>query len=372
MKIPAFETEHFFSRYEFSAPYLLSVSDCESMTLKELLDLAGVSLDEFGRQWLGYTESQGLPALREAIAAACEGITAAAVVVLNSPVEGIYVTMRALLGPTDEAVILTPCYDTLLNLTTHICGRVRQWRLEPAKGKWELDLDALDRLLTSRTRLVGVNFPHNPTGFLPSEDLWRALVDRLRSRGIWLFSDEMYRGLEPQGTSTLPSACEMYERSIVLSGLSKAFGLPGLRCGWVIVPDRALRDDLINWKYYTSICPPAPSERLALAALSIRDELVRRSRTRIAANLALAEPFFERWRSFFDWRAPQAGPVALAGIDVPSATRYCHSLASTQGIVLLPAAFMHATDDHVRFGFGRAGFAEALSRYDEVLTGATE
>jgi aspartate/methionine/tyrosine aminotransferase len=367
VKIAPFATEQFYALYEFNTPHLLSVSDCETVTVGELLRIAGTSLDDLGALRLGYTESQGHPDLRAAIASTYERVSADEVVVLTSPVEGIYLTMQALLDPGDEAIVLMPAYDSLKNVAEHICGSVHAWELIPTATGWRLDFDALEQMMSDETQLIVVNFPHNPTGYLPSADEFATLIDIARWHNTWLFSDEMYRGLEFSGAETLPSAADLYERSVVLSGLSKAYGLPGLRAGWLIVRNDIARHDLINWKHYTTICPPAPSEFLAMAALAAREQLIARSNSTIVENLQLVESFFERWRDFFTWRPPQAGSVALVGVDVPSATEYCHELARTAGVLLLPSSCMGYGDKHVRFGFGRAAFPAALQHYEGHL-----
>lgn len=367
MKIIPFETEHFFARYEFSTPYLLSVSDCESMTVGELLDISRWDGQRLTGLRLGYTESQGNPELRAAVARDYEIVTDDDVIILGSPIEGIYLTLRALLEPDDQAIVLTPAYDALINVTEHICQDVRRWPLRAADGGWQLDFELLGQLISDDTRLIIVNFPHNPTGFLPSHEEFAQLIEIARGRGIWLYCDEIYRGLEYQPGDRLSSAADLYENSVVLSGLSKTHGLPGLRSGWLVVRDEKIRQDLINWKHYTSICPPAPSEILALAALESGSRLPDRSRSIIKDNLTFANQFFSRWEGFFRWIPPQAGSVALVGIDVPSATSYCHDLARDAGVLLLPSKFMGYDDYHVRFGFGRRSFSEALDHYDEYL-----
>ena len=241
--------------------------------------------------------------------------------------------------------------------------------MRPTPGGWEVDPAELARLLRPDTRLIIVNFPHNPTGYLPSAETLAALLDIARGHGAWLLCDEMYRGLETLSADRLASAADGYERAIVLSGLSKTHGLPGLRVGWLIVRDAATRAALINWKHYTTICPPAPSERLALAALQAHAPLVERSRGIIATNLQLAEAFFARHAARFDWRPPRAGSVALVGLDAPSATDTCHALARDAGVLLLPGPCLGADDHSVRFGFGRVGFRAALEQYDRYLNG---
>ena len=365
--LPPFETEHFYAQYEFSSPYPLSVSDCETLSVRELLALAGQSLEDLGGLELGYTESQGNPALRQAIADTYENVSADEVIVLATPIEGIYLTFRTLLQPEDEVIVLTPAYDALLNLPAHL-GTVKPWALNATDDGWALNFAALETLLTSKTRLIVVNFPHNPTGFLPTEKEFGKLLELAEQRGIWIYSDEMYRGLEFGTAPQLPSACDRYERSVVLSGLSKTYGLPGLRAGWLVVKDAELRASLMNYKMYTSICPPAPVEYLAQIALSIEDKLVERNKVIVRENLKLAHPFFEKWSELFTWRPPLAGSVALVEVDVTSATEFCHILVQEAGVVLLPSAFMGFPDKFVRFGFGRKSFATGLEAFDQYLT----
>ena len=365
--LPPFETERFYAQYEFSAPYPLSVSDCETLSVRALLELAGQRLDDLGKLRLGYTESQGNPELRQAIAETYKDVAADEVIVLATPIEGIYLTFRTLLEPGDEAIVLTPAYDALLNLPAHL-GQVKPWVLDATDDGWALDFEALEASLTSKTKLIVVNFPHNPTGFLPTEQEFTRLLELAQKRGIWVYSDEMYRGLEWGATPQLPSACERFERSVVLSGLSKTHGLPGLRAGWLVVKDAELREKILNYKLYTSICPPAPVEYLTQVALSVEDKLVTRNRKIVRDNLQLAQPFFERWSELFTWRPPLAGSVALVEVDVTSATEFCHILVQEAGVVLLPSAFMGFPDRYVRFGFGRRHFATGLEAFDQYLT----
>jgi aspartate/methionine/tyrosine aminotransferase len=152
-----------------------------------------------------------------------------------------------------------------------------------------------------------------------------------------------------------------------LAGLSKTHGLPGLRAGWLVSHDEELRARLMNWKFYTSICPPAPTELLAMMALKTGEQIIDRNRRIVKENVEIAESFFKRWSKFFDWRPPMAGSVALVGVQVPSATDYCHELAREVGVLLLPSPYLGYDDRHVRFGFGRKSFPEALAKYDHHL-----
>lgn len=367
MQIAPFTIEQFFAIYEFTTPYILCASDCESLTIGELLELAHWPPNALDNLYLGYTEAPGSPPLRQQIAGHYSQVKPDDVVVVTAPEEGIFLTMHTLLEPGDHVVVLTPAYDSLLNLALHVSGNVGRWEIEAGNGRWQLNLDRLESLVTDQTRLIIVNFPHNPTGYLPTPAEFQAIVEIARRHNAWLFCDEMYRGLERPGQSSLPSAVSLYEKAIILSGLSKAHGLPGLRSGWLVIRDAELREQLINWKHYTTICPPAPSERLALAALDAEEQLIERNQTIIAENLALADAFFARWPELFVWRPPQAGSVALVGINVPSATEYCRQLAADIGVLLLPSSCLGYGDGHIRLGLGRHNFAEGLAHYERYL-----
>jgi aspartate/methionine/tyrosine aminotransferase len=292
---------------------------------------------------------------------------------LSAPEEGIFLTMHALLEPGDEVVVLTPCYDSLANVAEYLGCRVRRWSLveneEPADGMggWHLDPGALERLVTARTKLVIANFPHNPTGYLPAEDEWRHIIEIVEGVSAWLFSDEMYRGLEYDAAARLPSGCDIYGRAITLSGLSKTYGLPGLRAGWLALQDESLRERILGWKDYTTICSSAPSEALTEIALRAGVQLAERSLGIIGNNLALADPFFARWRGIFRWNRPQAGSVALVGLQGESAHEFNDRLVAESGVLLLPSTGLGFGDGHVRFGFGRLSFAEGLEQLDRYL-----
>jgi aspartate/methionine/tyrosine aminotransferase len=373
MDIKPFRIERFFAVHEFTAPYLLCASDCESLTVDELLNLAGVSWESIGQLWLGYTESQGAPALREQIADMYASVRPEQVIGLSAPEEGIFLTMHALLEPGDEVVVLTPCYDSLANVAEYLGCRLVRWVLkeaeEPVDGPagWQLDIDELERLVTPRTKLVIANFPHNPTGYLPSHDEWRTIVQAVARAGVWLFSDEMYRGLEYDPAARLSSGCDLYERAITLGGLSKTYGLPGLRCGWLALQDTSLRDRILGWKDYTTICASAPSEALAQIALQVSEKLAERSLGIVQHNLELADPFFARWRAIFRWNRPQAGSVAFVGLRDRSAQAFSNQLMTEQGVLLLPGPSMGFDDHHVRLGLGRLSFPEGLEQLDSYL-----
>lgn len=363
MSLPRFETELYYAEYEFTSPHLLSVSDCQSISVGELLQSADVDPDELLSQTLNYTESQGNPRLRQRICERYEGLSPDQVLLLNSPIEGLYLLSKVFTGRT---VVLLPAYDALKNLPQNAVG----WKLRAAEGRWELDWEALEELAREPVELLVVNFPHNPTGFLPSAEEWERLVKWARDRDVWLFCDEMYRGL-PLRHPGLPSVVEVYEKGITLNGLSKPQGLPGLRAGWLISRDSEKLKQLFDLRLYTSICTATPVEFLAEVALRVEAQLLERSRALVQRNVALADEFFTR-RPEFGWRPPLGGSVALVELpDGIGAEAYCRKLAAEKGIVLLPSSFLGIEDRFVRFGFGRENFSQALDAYDEFLTASS-
>ncbi|WP_369926788.1 aminotransferase class I/II-fold pyridoxal phosphate-dependent enzyme [Xanthomonas sp. NCPPB 2632] len=368
--LPDFRLETYFSRWEFRARHNLAASDAQSMTLSALLELAEpADRIAFESLSLGYTQTYGEPALREAIAATYEQRQAADVLCFAGAEEGIYVAMRVLLEPGDHAIVVTPNYQSAETVPAAICA-VTGMALDP-DDNWSLDIDAVAAAIQPNTRLVSINFPHNPTGKILERERFDALVALCRRHGIWLFSDEVYRGLGASGSVHLPHVADVYERGISLGVMSKAYGLPGLRIGWIACADRSLLQRMERYKHYTSICNAGPSEHLALIALKAANVILERQRGLLDANLALLDTFFATWRDRFTWYRPDGGCIAyprylgLEGVDA-----FAESLVEETGVLLLPATHYRSTltptpTDRFRIGFGRADLAEGL----DVLSG---
>ncbi len=366
--MPPFKLERYFDRYEFSAPYLLSSSDCESLHLDELLSMAS---PDTRRLWeglsLGYTESPGHPLLRAEIATLYQGFTANDVLVM-APEEAIYIFMRTFLSPGDEVVAVAPAYQSLHEVARAIGCRVVLWPLALTEKGWTADLDLLERLLTPQTRLLVLNFPHNPTGCLLSPPELEAILAAAARLGITVFSDEMYRLLELDPSQRLPAVCEAYERGVSLSGMSKVYGLPGLRIGWLATKIPGLRARWQQYKDYTTICSSAPSEILALVGLQARERLVARSLAIIRPNQALAEAFCARHPTLFRWLPPQAGSVAFPQWTGPGTVDgFCQDMVDRQGVMVLPGSQFDYPGPHFRVGLGRRSFAQALEKVENGL-----
>lgn len=287
MNLPPFRIEQYYERHEFTTRYMVSSSDCESWTLQELLSLEPDTLERLLAIRCGYTESRGAPELRRAIAATYQTIDADEVVVTTCAEEAIFLVYHALLSPDDHAVIETPCYESALQLARSTGAAVGEWHRVHADG-WAHDLDALGHLLQPSTRVLYINQPHNPTGTLMSRSTFDRVAGLAQELRITLFSDEVYRGLEHDPADQLPAACDRDQHAVSLGSVSKSYGLPGLRIGWIASHDETLRRKVIDLKHYTTICASAPSEELSALALRHGPELLARNGGIVRRNLGVA------------------------------------------------------------------------------------
>jgi aspartate/methionine/tyrosine aminotransferase len=367
MQLPPFKLERYFAKYEFTTQYLLSSSDCESMTIGELLALEPEAEAQFHRHWLGYTESQGSPTLRRAISQIYSTIQPHEVLVHTGAEEAIFLFMHAALQAGDHVIVHFPCYQSLLDVARGIGCEVTVWRASEQEG-WALDFTELERNIRSNTRAIVLNSPHNPTGYLMSQELF-AEVNRLAiENGLILFSDEVYRESEYDPADRLPAACDGNELAISLGVLSKTYGLPGLRIGWIATHNAEIYNKMAMLKDYTTICNSAPSEFLAELALRHRDELARRSVVLIASNLRILDEFFSHHADRVSWIRPKAGPIAFPRLIGEDVETFCHDLVSKANVLLLPGSIFDDDENHLRIGFGRRNVPEAIARLDEFLS----
>jgi aspartate/methionine/tyrosine aminotransferase len=366
VEIRPFALERFYERWEFKAELMLSSSDCESLALSELLELETDAHERLLGLRLGYTEVPGSPELRSAIAARYARAQPEDVLTLAAAEEGIFIAYHALLGRGDHVVVEAPCYGSAIEVARSAGADVSLWQRRYEDG-WAHDLDELERLLRADTKLVYVNSPHNPTGTHMPGAAFQRLVEISRERSIVLFSDEVYRGLEHDPADRLPAACDVYEGAITLNTVSKAYGLPGLRIGWLACRDPQLLARITDLKLYTTICSSAPSELLVALAVRHGDRLVERSRQLLLANLPLLDGFLERRGELLAWVRPTAGPIGFPRVagdfDVQA---WCEETAERSGVLLLPGA-VYERPRHVRLGFGRADLPEALERLERHL-----
>jgi len=365
--IREFALERFFAKHEFAAKHILAASDIEGMSLAELIALAD---PECLRLWnelrLGYTESPGLPLLRTEIAALYDGLAANDILTFAGAEEGIFLTMHATLGAGDHAVVVSPAYQSLHEVARSIGAQVSAAPLDPRD--WSLDIDQLAAALRPTTRLVVINFPHSPTGAHIDRSQLDAIVNLCAERGIRLFSDEVYRLLEHDAAALLPPAATLDDRAVSLGVMSKAYGLAGLRIGWIATKDKHLRDRVAALKDYTTICNSAPAEVLALIAFRAREHVLARSRRIMDTNLPILVDFMNRHSARLAWTPPKAGSVCFPRfIGDVDAERIAERLIAQTGVVILPGSRFGFDRPYFRVGFGRTDMSIALDLVDAQL-----
>lgn len=367
MQITPFRIEEYMGQYEFGAQYLLSSSDAESQTIEELLALEPGAHDAFLKHWCGYTESPGAPWLREVLATIYKQIHPDQVVVVSAAEEAIFLFYHALLTPNDHAIVETPCYESALTVPISTGASVSEWRRKP-ENAWAHDLDAIESLVRPNTRAIYINSPHNPTGLLMPPDIFRGVLNLAARHNICVFSDEVYRELEHDPSTRLPAACDRYDRALSLGSVSKTYGLPGLRLGWLASRDTAFLRKIISLKHYTTICASAPSEFLTALAMRHRQKFLARNLQIVLRNLRQLSAFFSRHPDLFDWTPPNASTIGFARFKPAGDVQaFCERLVREAGVLLLPGT-VYDEPRHIRFGYGRRNLPESLAQFESWLT----
>lgn len=368
-----FELEIFFSVYEFKVLYNLGGSVIQSMTIAELLELCD---NDEHKQWdnlyLGYTETLGGPDLREVIADTYDSLKAENILCFAGAEEGIFAAMHAILEPEDHAMIAYPNYQSAETVPCGICD-VTGIPLDP-KNNWTIDIDFVKDHIKPTTKLISINFPHNPTGKILEKDKYLALVNLCRDRGIYLFSDEVYRLIERTPAIRLPQAADIYEKAISLNVMSKSYGLPGLRIGWMATQDKVLSQKTERIKHFLSVCNSGPSEFLATIALRNRDKILDRNRRIVESNLKHLNAFFEKRSNLFEWAEPDGGCIGFPRYKgKESVEDFVKKIIEKLGVLFVPASVFRSDlgatpADRFRIGFGRLYFPEAINKLDEYLS----
>ncbi len=315
---------------------------------------------------LGYTPARGTEELRAAIAALYANISADQILVHGGGQEPIFSFMNVALEPGDHVICQFPAYQSQYSIAEAAGAQITRWQSDLANDGAP-DPDDLERLVRPETRAIVVTSPNNPTGYVFDTERFDAVVAFARKRGLWLFSDEAYRGSERHAEDRHPAACDVYERAVSLGTTSKAYGLAGLRIGWIATRNRALYERMAEFKDYVTICNSAPSEFLAAIGLRHAEALYERVRAITTANLNLLDEFFRRRTTLFEWRRPRAGTTAFPRYLGGSAERLCDDVVRRAGVLLLPSTIFDAGDDRVRVGYGRKNLPDALAALDAAL-----
>jgi hypothetical protein len=350
MKIEQFDMERMQSTWENLVRYNLSESGVHPVAINELIP------DEQDQRALietelGYSQANGTPALRRAVASLYEGATEENILVTTGTAEANFITSWALTEPGDEVILMLPNYMQLWGLFRGWGAEVKPlWLME--EKNWSPDFDALEGSLSSKTRLIAVCNPNNPTGAIMSEAEMNRIIEAARSRDAWLLADEVYRGAEMSGEMT-PTFWGRYEKTIITSGLSKAYGLPGLRIGWIAsTPEMVSR----AWAYhdYTTIGPGPVSDMLASIALrpAVRARLLDRTRKILNRNYPVLREWMASHGERFSLIEPKAGAIAYIKYDLDvDSLELVNRLKDSRSVLIVPGAHFQMKN-YLRIGFG--------------------
>jgi aspartate/methionine/tyrosine aminotransferase len=367
MKLNEFKVERLFARGNHGMDYQFGASSCEEFELKDLLERADEEcLEMWENLSLGYTNFRGHPKLRAAIARRYKTIGADDVIEA-SPEEGAFIILNTMLSAGDEVIVMEPAMPSLHEIPHAIGCDVVPWRLEPTNWGWKLDIDFLNHAITQKTRLIVLNMPNNPTGYSPVlTDLQRIaqIADR---KGIWIFSEESYRGMERDPGSVIPPMADVYHRAISVGGLSRN-GFPGTGVGWIASQNRTVMANFLAYKDYTSLCPNAMSEVIAIIFFRNIQEITLRNRKIILENVDLAEAYFKGHRQWFEWTPPNAGSTAFPKLTSTHGSReFCESVMKDAGLMIIPDRLFSVNLNRFRIGFGKRNFGMALAKFSDFV-----
>ncbi|MEJ2546376.1 MAG: aminotransferase class I/II-fold pyridoxal phosphate-dependent enzyme [Gemmatimonadota bacterium] len=348
MQFHPFEMERWQSLWENRVRNNLSESGVAPFTLQELTELTGVDPSATG---LGYGHTEGSPLLRERIAALYPGATPDEVLVTSGSAEANFIACWSLIGAGDRVVVVTPTYGQTPGLAKSLGAEVVELPLEEDLG-WQPAPGAAAATIGSGTRLVVITNPNNPTGAVLAPSAIAELVEAAERAGAWILADEVYAGAELAGPTT-PGLRGQVRRVISTASLSKAYGLPGLRIGW-LVADRSFRDETWARKDYTTIAPSVLCDHLAAAALEtgVRARILARTREILLRHLSILDAWVEELPGVLRYRPPDAGAIALIGYDLPIGSAELAERLKVERDTLLVPGTHFGLDGYFRVGFG--------------------
>jgi len=364
-----FLMERMMSKWENAVEFNLSESGVHPLTLAELMALGGKSVAELGEVLINYPQTNGTIELRRTIAAMYPGAGPDHVLVTTGAAEANYLTINTLLEPGDEAAVMLPNYMQIWGVARNRGVNVKEFHLVEAHG-WALDLDELHRIVSPRTKLIAVCNPNNPTGRIMTAAEMDAVVNEAARVGAWILADEVYAGAERESDRQTPSFHGRYDRVIAVGSMSKAYGLPGLRTGWVVGPADTL-DDMWARREYITITATMLSDVLTTLALSadVRPKILARTRKFIRDGYPVLTKWAAGHPSMLSVFPPQAAAIAFVryNLDINS-TELIERLRSEKSVMIVPGDHF-GLDHHLRISFGLPHdyLSRALGRIEELM-----
>ncbi|MDE2764306.1 MAG: aminotransferase class I/II-fold pyridoxal phosphate-dependent enzyme [Gemmatimonadota bacterium] len=365
-----FQMERWQSTYEHRVRYNLSESGVHPLTVGELLSLAGGSAD-LSSVRLGYSQSNGTDELRSLIASLHPGASDRSVVVTIGGAEANFVAFWELGDSHRPAAVMLPNYMQVPGLIRNSAGGFVPFRLREESG-WRPDLDELASALAAGAGFILVTNPNNPTGMALTAAEMDEIVSLADRHGAWILADEVYRGAEV-GDDPTPSFWGRYDKVLVTNSLSKAYGLPGVRLGWVVGPE-GMAERLWARTDYTTIAPASVSDALATIALSpaARPRILARTRRIIRRNLDVLAEWVESRNGVFSFTAPDAGAICMVRYHAPIASlELAERLRRDHSLLVVPGAHF-GVEGTMRIGFGppEDELVQALQRLGSVFATA--
>ena len=349
MKIDVFDLERIQSLYENKVDYNLTETGVHPYSLKELLD--NEEMEQMTALRLGYGQTDGDDALKETISGLYPGAGPANVLVTNGSAEANFIFTWSVPKPGDELILMLPNYMQIWGLARSFAITVKPFYLKE-ESDWRPDIDELRRQITSKTGVIALCNPNNPTGAVLTEKEMGEIIDLAEQAGAWLYVDEIYRGAELEGAET-PTFYGRYDKVVVNGGLSKAYGLPGLRIGWLVGPADIIAE---SWAYhdYTTISTGMLSQWLAARVLrpERRKKILERNRKRLKENINVLRQWVESHKGQFRFIPPRAGGMAFLRYFMDINSRELAARLRKEKSVFIIDGDCFGMDRFVRIGFG--------------------
>lgn len=372
MKLQRFELERFQSEWEHRVEYNLSESGVEPLSIRELLDTQELR-DDFLNLQLGYIQTNGTVGLRNAISYHYPGTTSEHILATSGGAEANFIVtwwLRHENPDRDELVFMIPNYMQIRGIWKNLGGKVIPFRLEMTDGNWLPDLEGLKSTVSKRTAAIAICTPNNPTGMMLSDKDLQTIVGIAKANDAWVVSDEIYRGAEMKGVKA-PTMHGRYDKALITSSLSKAYGLPGLRLGCIVCPSPETAKELWTYSDYTTICPTKVSDWLATRALSptIQAKIEKRTRQVVRENWAILEAWIDSHSDLLECTPPEAAAICFIRLKKNiDSLEFVMRLLKEKSVLISPGEHFDMPG-FIRIGFGseKEYLRPALERISELL-----